>query len=265
MRAELAAFRAILVRDWRMYMSFRSSLFTQAMSMVFTLALFYFVSRLVSVNRIGTADDYFAFVAVGLVIISVVHSALGLAEVLRGELLTGTFERVLLSPFGPVLATMSMTLFPVLRALLMGVWTLGIAALIFGLDVQWSTAALALPLGLLCAVAFAGIALATAAVVMAFKRAPGIGFLVAGIALISGLYFPVDLLPVWMRWLSEIQPFTPAVVLLRHVLVGLPMPDPAAIYVLKLLGFAIVTLPLAAWATAKGVEFAHRRGTLLEY
>jgi ABC-2 type transport system permease protein len=101
--------------------------------------------------------------------------------------------------------------------------------------------------------------------VVAFKRAPGIGFLIAGIALVSGLYFPVDLLPGWMRWLSEVQPFTPAVNLLRHVLVGLPMPDPAWEYVVKLVVFTVVFMPLTGWAVGRAVEFAHRRGTLLEY
>jgi ABC-type polysaccharide/polyol phosphate export permease len=248
-----------------MYMSFRTALGTQALSMLFTLALFYFVSRLVAADRLGSPDDYFAFVAVGLVILSVLHSGLGLAEALQAELMTGTFERLLLSPFGPVLATMSMAIFPMIRALMMAVWTLAMAAIIFGLDVRWSTAALALPLGLLCAVAFAAIALATAAAVVAFKRAPGIGFILAGIALVSGVYFPASLMPEWIRWTSEVQPFTPAVNLLRNVLVGLPMPDPAWIYLLKLGGFTVVFLPLTAWAVGRAVEYAHRRGTLLEY
>ena len=265
MRADLAAVRAIVERDVRMFMSFRTALGTQALSMVFTLALFYFVSRLVAVDRIGSADDYFSFVAIGLVIISVLHSGLTLAEGLRTELVAGTFERLLLSPFGPVFATMSMTLFPMLRALLMGIWTLAVAAILFGLDLQWATAPLAIPLAFLCAVAFGAIALAAAAMVVAYKRAPGIGFIVAGIALVSGIYFPVTLLPDWMRWLSEVQPFTPAVSLLRNVLVGLPMDAPAWEYLLKLSLFTLVALPVAAWATSRAVEFAHRRGTLLEY
>ncbi len=232
MREHLAAFRAILDRDFRMYMTFRSALGTQALSMLFTLALFYFVSRLVAVDRFDSADEYFAFVAVGLVIVSVLHSGLGVAATLQSELVAGTFERLLISPFGPVFATMSMTLFPMTRALLMSVWTLAIAAIVFGLDLKWSTAWLALPLGLLCAVAFAAIALAIAAAVVAFKRAPGIGFVLAGMALVSGVYFPVDMLPAWIEWVSEVQPFTPAVNLLRHVLVGLPHagPEPGSTY-----------------------------------
>lgn len=265
MTADLAACRAILERDWRMFMSFRSALFTQSLSLVFTISLFYFVSRLLRVDRFGSADEYFAFVAVGLVILSVVHSALGLAEGLRAELVAGTFERLLLSPFGPVLATMSMALFPMFRALLLAGWTLVIASLLFGLNLQWSTAALALPIGFLCAVSFGGIALIMAALVIAFKRAPGIGFVVAGIALVSGLYFPTDLLPVWMQWMSEVQPFTPAVNLLRNVLVGLPMADPAWLYLAKLTVWSLTLLPIAAWMLNRAVEHGHRRGTLLEY
>ena len=139
------------------------------------------------------------------------------------------------------------------------------AAIVFGLDLQWSTAAFAIPIGFLCALAFAGIALAMAALVVAFKRAPGIGFLIAGIALVSGLYFPTDLLPIWMRWLSEVQPFTPAVNLMRHVLVGLPTPDPIWTYGIKLVLFSALLLPLSAWLIGKAVGHGYRRGTLLEY
>ena len=100
---------------------------------------------------------------------------------------------------------------------------------------------------------------------MAFKRAPGIGFLLAGIALVSGLYFPVDLLPSWMRWLSEVQPFTPAVNLLRHVLVGLPMPDPAWESRAEARRVHARRAADRGLGDRTGVDFAHRRGTLLEY
>jgi ABC-2 type transport system permease protein len=265
MSANLAACRAILERDVRMFMSFRSAFLTQALSLLFTISLFYFLSRLMRVERFGSADQYFAFVAVGLVILSVVYSTMGLAETLRAELIAGTFERLLISPFGPVLATMSMALFPLLRALLMGTWTLLVSAVIFGLDLQWSTAALAIPVALLSAVAFAAIALVMASLVVAFKRAPGIGFVIAGIALVSGLYFPPDLLPGWMRWMSDVQPFTPAVELLRHVLVGLPTVHPAWLNLTKLALWSAVLLPVATWLVHRAVEHGYRRGTLLEY
>jgi ABC-2 type transport system permease protein len=263
--ASLRASSAIARRDLRMFMASRTAVATQALSLLMTMSLFYFMSRLVSVERFGSQDEYFAYVAVGLIIFSVMYSTFGLTEAVRAELLSGSFERLLISPFGPVLGVVSMTLFPLARALLMAVWAVVAAAFVFSLDLQWSTAPLALPIGALAAVAFSAVALAVAAIVIAFKHAPGLGFIVAGIALVSGLYFPTDLLPIWMRWLAEVQPFTPAVILLRHVLVGLPAPDPAWIYLLKLVGFAAVLVPLSAWLMDRAVARGQRRGTILEY
>ena len=42
--------------------------------------------------------------------------------------------------------------------------------------------------------------------------------------------------------MSEVQPFTPATDLLRHLLVGTPLEHPAAIELLKLVLFALVAL-----------------------
>jgi ABC-2 type transport system permease protein len=265
MSAYVAAARAIFVRDLRIFTSSRTGIAAQAASLVLTLALFHFLSRLLRVQRFDSADEYFAYVAVGLVILSVIYSTLGLAETIRTELLTGSFERLLVSPAGPVFAAAAMTLFPMVRALCVAVWAVVVAVVLFGLDVQWSTAALALPIGLLAAIAFSAISLAVAALVVAFKHAPGISFVAVGIALVSGLYFPPDLLPGWLEWLSQVQPFTPAVNLLRHVLVGLPTPDPSWVYLLKLSLFAVVLVPVAAWMMNRAVEYGYRRGTIIEY
>jgi len=44
----------------------------------------------------------------------------------------------------------------------------------------------------------------------------GASFIVSAISLVAGLYFPISLLPGYLRWASDVQPFTPAVDLLRH-------------------------------------------------
>lgn len=265
MSAQVAAAGAIFRRDLRLFTAARAGVVAQAASLVVTLALFHFLSRLLRVNAFDSADEYFAYVVVGLVILSVIFSMVGLTESLRAELLSGSFERVVVSGFGPVLGTMSMCLFPMVRAIVVACWAIVVAVVFFGLDLAWPSALLAFPAAVLAAIAFAGIALAVTSLVVAFKQAPGMSLVVAGIALVSGLYFPTDLLPGWLRWLSEVQPFTPAVELMRHLLVGLPVPDPAWVYVLKLGAFGAVLLPAAAWMLSRAVERGYRRGTILEY
>jgi ABC-type multidrug transport system permease subunit len=262
---QLSAGLAIFQRDLQIFLSYRSLAFSQAFSAVFSVALFYYLAQLLSVRTFESSDDYFAFVVVGLVILAVLQSTLVLSAAVRAELVAGTFERVLLSPFGAVRGALSMMVFPIVQAIAMGLWTLLVATVFFRLDLQWATLPLALPVAVLVALSFSAVALLVTAVMIVFKQAPGLGVLIAGITLVSGFYFPTALLPVWLAWASEVQPFTPAVNLLRHLLVGLPTADPAWEYLAKLLAFVLVLLPLGTLALARAIELSQRRGTIIEY
>lgn len=265
MSRQLSAGLAIFRRDLTIFLSYRTVALSAAFSAAFSVALFYYLSRLLSVRSFGSSDEYFSFVVVGLVILTVIQSTLVLAATVRSELVAGTFERVLLSPFGAVRGAVAMMAFPILEALVFGFWTLLVASVFFGLPLRWETVPLAFPVALLAALSFSAIALAVTALLVVFKQAPGLGMLIAGITLVSGLYFPTELLPGWISWTAEIQPFTPAVNLLRNLLVGLPSPDPAWVYVCKLLGFVAVLLPLSVWGLARGIAIGQRRGTIIEY
>jgi ABC-type polysaccharide/polyol phosphate export permease len=256
---------AIARRDARLLMSYRAMVISRPSGILFTLALFYFVSRLVSIGRFPTHEAYFAFVAVGLIIAELVRSSLGVPQLVREELVAGTYERLELAPAGATVAILGMLLFPFAYSLLVCVLVLVVASLVFGLDVQWSTAPLGLPVGALGALAFAPLALLFAAVTLAFKQSPGQAAVLAGISLISGLYFPVDLLPEWLRWLADVQPFTPTVDLMRHVLVGSPLEGSVAGELARMVGFVVIGLPVSLLAISAARRYGRRRGTLLEY
>jgi ABC-2 type transport system permease protein len=262
-----SAAAGVMLRDWQTFVSYRLRFVTQLLSMLFTLTLFYYISRLVTVSQVGSADDYYAFVVVGLIILQVLTSTMYLPPVsLQGELVAGTFERMLVSPFGPVASVCSMLLFPFVFSLVSAIAMLAFAGLVFGLPVQWSTVPLAVPVAILGTFAFSCFGVALVGAVLVAKHAiAGTNWIVALISLIAGLYFPVTLLPDWIEWTSEVQPFTPTVELLRNVLVGTPLQDPAWMSVLKVMGFAVLLMPLAIWLLRVTVRASRRRGTVLEY
>lgn len=265
--AYLAAAFAVVRRDYLLMMSYRFRFVTQTVSAFFGLVLFYYISRLVDVGGSISTDDYYAFAVTGLMTLQVITSTLATPSLtLRQELVAGTFERFAISPFGPAAGIVSMMLFPFVYTLAIVVLMLAFAAIVFGLALQWSTAALSIPLGALSALAFApfGI-LIIAGVLLAKQASVGTNWVIAGVSLIGGLYFPVALLPDWIQWASSVQPFTPAVDLMRNVLLGLPMPEPAWLAVLKLVLFAVVLLPVSIWALNRAVTIGTRRGTIIEY
>ena len=265
--AAATAGAAVLRRDLMMMLSYRARVVTQLISVFFSLTLFYYISRLVRVESFVTPDDYYAFAVIGLVILQILNSTLQTPPTtLRQELVAGSFERIVVSPAGPVTSLASMLVFPFLYTLFLALMMVVFAGLIFGLSLSWETLPLAIPAAMLAGLSFAPFGLLLLALVLIFKAAvAGTTWIVAGISLIAGLYFPVTLLPDWIQWASDVQPFTPAADLLRHLLVDTPLQHAAWLDVLKMAGFAAVLLPLAAWVVSKAVEQARRTGTITEY
>jgi ABC-2 type transport system permease protein len=265
--AELRAAGAVVQRDWRITISYRARFVTHLLSVFFSLTLFHFISRLVHVSSFSTPDAYYAFAVIGLITLQVLNSTLQLPPgALRQELVAGTFERFVLSPLGGVRGILAIMLFPFLYALASALAMLVFAGVVFGVHLHWETLALVIPVGLLGALSFAPFGVLFLAVVLLAKQAmTGATFVIAGISLIAGLYFPVALLPGWIRWLSDVQPFTPAVDLMRHAMVGSALRESLVVELAKLAGFTAVLLPLSVWALVGALRVSRRRGTILEY
>ncbi len=263
--SHLAATGAIFERDLQIFISYRLQALSQIVGTLLTVGIFYYVSRLIDAESFASPDQYFAFVVTGLLVAFVLYSALLLPVSLRQELVAGTFERLLVSPFGAVAAILSMLLFPIAFALGVSVVCFVVVAAFADLSVQWSSAPAAIPVALLGALAFSGIAVLVAALTVVFKQSPGVGLVLALIGLTGGIYFPVELLPGWLSWISEVQPFTPTIDLLRHLLIGTDTDASATTALLKLGGFAVVLVPAGVMALRAAVHHAQRRGTILEY
>lgn len=257
---------SVLRRDFKLFMSYRGVLVSQVFAMFFSLALFYYVSRLVKFGSFNTPDKYYAFVVIGMVIMTVLHSTLSIAMTLRQELVAGTFERFVISPFGAIAGLISMLLFPFFQAVIQAVLTLAVGTLVFGLPVHWATVPLAIPVAMLGALAFGSIGLLFASIILVFKQAmSGTAFVTSAIAIVAGVYFPVSLLPGWVQWMSDVQPFTPAVDLMRHLLVQTPLREDIWLSVAKLVGFSAILIPVAVVTARAAIVRGQRKGTIIEY
>jgi ABC-2 type transport system permease protein len=256
----------IIRRDAILFVSYRSQLVAQFLGPLFSITLFYYISHLLTVKSIHSPGGYFGFVIVGLVIVQILTISMGIMPItVRQELVSGTIERFLVSAHGPINGILGTMLFPLINALFTGVLMLTLATVIFGLPLA-STAVLAIPVALLGTLAFMPFAFFLVALVMAFKQASAASqFIVAGVAIVGGLYFPLTVLPGWIRWASEVQPFTPATDLLRHLLVNTPLVHPAGLELLKLVGFAAVLLPAGVMLLRASIRYGQRSGTIAEY
>ncbi len=266
MRPWYDAMWAIIRRDAILFVSYRTQLVAQFIGPLFTITLFYYISHLLTAKSIHSPGGYFGFVIVGLVIVQILTISIGVMPVsVRQELVSGTIERFLVSAHGPINGILGTMLFPLMNAIFSGVLMLALATVIFGLPLA-GTAVLAIPVAVLGTLAFMPFAFFLVSVVMAFKQAASATqFIIAGVAIIGGLYFPITLLPGWIRWASDVQPFTPATDLLRHLLVNTPLVHPVGIELLKLVAFAAILLPAGIALLRASIRYGQRTGTIAEY
>jgi len=267
LRAHGAAAAALVERDLRVFLSYRLRPFSLLFAPFMTVTLFYYISRLVKIQALGSSDGYFAYVVVGIVALDVLTSTVGVAPLtLRQELVAGTFEPLVLSPFGAVRSVTAIMAFPVLQAFVVSGATLVFAALVFGMPVAWPDVLLGVPAAVLGALSFAPFGVLTMACILVVKQAlAGASILIATMSIFAGVYFPVRLLPDWIEWLSEVQPLTPALDLLRHLITGAPSADPALLDAAKLVGWTAVLLPASFATLIAAIGYSRRRGTITEY
>lgn len=256
---------ATMRRDAAIFFSYRFRVPSQILTVLFSLTTFYYIGKIVKPGAIGPRDEYFAFVVVGIVTTSVLTAALTSAHIVRMELMAGNFERVLISPLGPVWGVIAVAAFPITYATAFAGGTLGVAALIYQVPINVANIVPALVVGVLGALSLACIGLFFVAGLLAFKSALGATWVIAGLSLLGGAYFPLRLFPVWLRWVSDVQPFTPTVDLLRHLLIGTRLLEPAWLELGKLVGFTVVLVPVAFALLWLAVHVSRRRGTIMEY
>jgi ABC-2 type transport system permease protein len=199
--------------------------------------------------------------------LDVLTSALYLTPAtVRQEMVAGTIENIVLSPFGAVRSIVSMVVFPLAQALVVAVITIACAAIIFGLPLAWPSVLLAPPAALLGAAALVPLGLLAVAMMLVIKQTlSAVTLIITALSLFAGVYFPVVLLPDWLEWISQVQPFTPALDLLRHLVTGTPTLDPAWLNAAKLVGFTAVLLPLSLGCLSRAVSYSRAQGTITEY
>jgi ABC-2 type transport system permease protein len=123
-----------------------------------------------------------------------------------------------------------------------------------------------IPVVVLGMLAFLPLALLLAAAVMIVKQAGSLAtFLISGLAIAGGSFFPISVLPASLRWISDVQPLTPALELTRHELVGAAISGSAWLAAGKLAAFGIVLLPFSILAISRALTICRARGTLIEY
>jgi ABC-2 type transport system permease protein len=231
----------------------------------YVLAQFYGVARPAALAEYG--GDYFTFLLVGGVFAR--YLSLGLRNFgreLEHELTAGTVEPLMVTATSPTLALLGASLWSLLEGVLLLVAQLAMGALFLSADFSRANWPAALALTLLTLLALNSWGLFTAAFVLAFKRADPLSWLVdVTLYMLAGVYFPVQILPVWLRVVAYALPLSHALEGLRFALMRGDSLAELWRYALILLAFNAVLLPLGVLALRFAIQHVKRTGSLGHY
>src|SRR5215813_4990930 len=150
-----------------------------------------------------------------LLVGAVIWSYLGIVfeiivETVAWERWEGTIEYTFMAPLSRPVHLIGMGFFAVLYGIVRAAIVFVVIAAFFGLHMPDANFAAALLVLAIASISFIGIGMMTAVLpLISPEKGMQIGFVGQGILLVvSGVYYPVSVLPEWMQWLSKISPAT---------------------------------------------------------
>ena len=142
-------------------------------------------------------------------------------------------------------------------------WVIGVT--LFGAHLDLVQVPLALVVVAMTVAVLTGIGLLSAAFTIAFKQnEPLTTAFIAASLLVSGIMYPIAVLPAWLRIFSPLLPLTHAADLTRFVFLNGADRSNAAVHFVALGAFCLV-LPLGIWALSVSINYARRTGSLSQY
>lgn len=266
---------AFVIRDFKIYWTYRFWVIFDIIDIVILVATYYFVAQIISPIRLIAegylTGDYFTFAMLGIAFSQYVQNSVhGLTEGIRDEQWTGTIETVLSSPTSYRTYLVGASAFRFLYGTI-----ILIGALVLGLLIGGRV--IITPYTLLTGIIFAvllvsghlAIGAMSAGIVVMIKRGDPIAWGFTWMTqLVSGVFYPLGILPWYLKWVGFALPLTYSLDGIRRAFMnGETMFDSVIIQTdfLALILFILIMVPLSLQVFSWAYHRAQRQGTLGQY
>jgi len=266
LRRELIGLGGVVERNWylvKRYAWWELTFFFWTVANTLTIV---FIAK--GVEATGARVDVNRLTTV-LLIGAVIWAYLGiifevLTETVAWERWEGTIEYTFMAPLSRPVHLFGMGLFAVGYGVIRAGLLFGIVAALFGLSLPDANFAGALVVLAVASISFLGVGMMTAVLpLISPEKGAQLGFVAQGVMLVvSGVYYPVAVLPSWMQWLSTISPATYALRGIRQAIIEGAGPGVLWADIWPLLAIGVVAVPLGLEIFRRGEVYAKRHGKL---
>jgi len=187
-----------------------------------------------------------------------------LTETVAWERWEGTIEYTFMAPLSRPVHLAGMGLFAIAYGLVQSVLLFTVVAFFFDLSLPNANFTAALVVLAVASISFVGIGMMTSVLpLISPEKGTQLGFIAQGILLVvSGVYYPVTVLPEWMQWIATISPATYALEGVRDAILEGDGLAALADEIWPLLVIGAVSIPLGLAVFGQGERYAKRHGKL---
>lgn len=264
---------AFIVRDFRLFVSYRMQFFLRVLSILGLVTTLFFISKIFvgfTDARFSQWRDPLRAWLIGLAVLNYFMTGFSsLATAIRNEQMQGTLESVLLTPINLPTVIVASSAWDFMQATLFSFLYLFFGWFFF--DVHYAGSfMLALVFLILTTLVLSCLGILSASFAMVFKRGDPFAMLLGtGSALFSGVFFPTQLINDYagpaLGSISKILPATYGVDGIRRVLTEGKGPAEVKGPLVTLLVMLAVLLPFSLWVFGRAVRRAKREGSLIQY
>ena len=188
-----------------------------------------------------------------------------LMETVAWERWEGTIEYTFMAPLSRAMHLAGQGVFAIMYGLVRAIFLFVVCAFVFFdlsiPDAQYFAAFVVL---VVASISFIGIGMMMSVLpLISPEKGTQLGFVAQGTLLVvSGVYYPVDVLPQWMQWIAVISPATYALDGIREAILEGQGLTAMWDEIWPLLVIGAVSIPLGLWIFSRGERYAKKHGKL---
>ena len=187
-----------------------------------------------------------------------------IAETIAVERWEGTLEYTMMAPIRRSSQLLGSVAYAIVYGLVHTAAMLAVLSLFFGLDLGHANLGAAAAMMAIGSVSFVGIGMLAAILPLLYvERGAQMTFVLQSVLLlVSGVYYPISILPEWMWVLAHLSPATYILDGVRAALIEGVSLDRLLGDVWPLVVMAIVLIPVGVWGFGRAEAYAKRTGKL---
>lgn len=258
---------AFIRKDFVIESSYKTAFFISLVNSCIPVLSFFFVGRLIRENDLIPVGSYFEFALVGVVFSSYfISSVTVFSSVMRRAQMSGCLEAILSSQTGPKTVVLYSSFYSFASASVQVFLAVTIGVVFFKFDYTHINVFSTLVVLMLSLIIFISLGIIAAASTIVFKQGEPFGWVMGTVSsFLGGAYFPVSIMPEWLRVMSKFIPVSYVLDALRLSIIrgtGLSgMPQQVIVLAMMALAF----LPFSLYIFHRSVEKGKRDGTLMFY